>query len=128
MNGSPAVTVADINKDVILSTRGLRHGLDRRFSELAPITIKAGEIIQNSIRINELTPSKENASGSYVLIGMAQNSNSERFVVRTIVNEFSNEVESVDVLYAINAKKNLLRSMRPDSREARYPLQVLKSL
>lgn len=105
-DGSVSVYVKDVNGDVILSKKGLLHGLDRRFAELAPITVKAGEIIKNSIKINEVTPSKQEADASYILIGVAQNSKGELCVVRSVINKFSNELDAFDVLYAINAKKS----------------------
>ena len=40
-----------------------------------------------------------------MLIGVAKNANGDLFVVRSIVNQFDNELASMDVLYAINAKK-----------------------
>ena len=113
-DGSVSVHVNDINRDVVLGTAGLKHSLDRRMDVNASITLMAGEILQNSIQINELTPQKAEADESYVLIGAAINSDCELFVVRSVVNRFSNELASMDVLYAINAKKeNRLRSMRP---------------
>ena len=105
-DGSVSVYVKDVDVDVVLSKKGLLHGLDRRFQEIAPITVKAGEILQNSIKINELTPSKKEAEASYILIGVAQNSNGELCIVRSVVNKFSNELDTMDVLYAINAKKS----------------------
>ena len=113
-DGSVSVHVDDIGTDVVLSTNGLKHGLDRRFDVNAPVTLMAGHILQHSIRINELTPQHPNASGSYVLLGAAVDNSGEMYVVRSVVNSFGNELASMDVLYAINTKKgNQLRSMRP---------------
>ena len=103
--GSVSVRVNDINTDVILATNGLKHSMDRRTEVNGPVVVKAGEILQNSIRINELTPQKADAQESYVLIGAAQNNSGELYVVRSVINRFSNELSSMDVLYAINAKK-----------------------
>ena len=103
--GSVSVYVKDIGTDVVLATNGLKHSLDRRFGVNAPVVLKAGEILQNSIRINEMTPKKEGATASYVLIGAARNSAGELSVVRSVVNRFRNEVTSMDVLYAMSAKK-----------------------
>ena len=103
-DGSVSVHVNDIGEDVVLTTRGLRHGLDRRFDVNAPVTIKAGEILHNSIRINDLTPENENADSSYVLVGAARNSKGELYIVRSVVNKFKHDLISMDVLYAINAK------------------------
>ena len=103
-DGSISVHVNDIDSDVIMSTAGLRHSLDRRLEVNAPVVLKAGEILQNSIRINELTPQKAEASESYVLIGAAKSLDGQLYVVRSVVNKFKNELVSMDVLYAINAK------------------------
>jgi len=40
-----------------------------------------------------------------MLIGIAKNSVNEPFVVSFIVNKHTNEIQSIDVLYAVNAKK-----------------------
>ena len=104
-DGSVSVHVDDIDTDVILSKNGLKHSLDRRLDVNAPVVVKAGEIISNSIRINELTPQKAEAEESYVLIGAAKGDGGELYVVRSVVNRFSNELLSMDVLYAISAKK-----------------------
>ena len=106
-DGSVSVHVDDIDADVLLSTDGLRHGLrhtkDIRTNINAIVTLQAGEIIKNSIRINELIPSKQNAFGSFVLIGSARDGDGHLYIVRSVINQF--ELGSMDVLYAINAKK-----------------------
>lgn len=113
-DGSVSVRVEDIGVDVILGKDGLKHSLDRRMSENAPVVVKAGEILRNSIRINELNPRKAEIDESYVLIGAAKDANGELYIVRSVVNRLSNELTTMDVLYAINAKKeNRMRSMRP---------------
>lgn len=104
-NGNAVIHVDDMDTNVILSAKGLRHGLDRRFSVNAPVTLKAGEILKNAIRINELTPKKDTIDASYVLIGAAKNAKNEPYIVQFVVNRASNEVTSVDVLHSIGAKK-----------------------
>ena len=105
--GSVSVYVNDIDTDVLLSTDGLKHGLRRtkdiRANVNALVTLQAGEIIKNSIRVNELVPSKQNASGSFVLIGSARDGDGHLYVVRSVINQF--ELTSMDVLYAMNAKR-----------------------
>ena len=105
-NGNPVIHVADADLDVILGKNGLRHGLDRRLNVNAPVTLKAGEILANAIRVNELRPRKETITASYVLIGVAKNSRNEPYIVEFVVNQSTNEVTSVDVLYSVNAKTN----------------------
>lgn len=114
-NGNAVVRVADTGDEVILSAKGLRHGLDRRLNENAPVTLMAGEILHNSIRINELTPQHPDADGSYVLLGVGKTEQGTLYLVRSVVNKYSNALSSMDVLYAVSAKKeNRLRSMRPE--------------
>ena len=105
-NGNPVIHVADADLDVILGKNGLRHGLDRRLNVNAPVTLKAGEILANAIRVNELRPRKETITASYVLIGVAKNSRNEPYIVEFVVNQSTNEVTSVDVLYSVNSKTN----------------------
>lgn len=114
-NGNAVVRVADTGDEVILSAKGLRHGLDRRLNENAPVTLMAGEILHNSIRINELTPQHPDADGSYVLLGVGKTEQGALYLVRSVVNKYSKALSSMDVLYAVSAKKeNRLRSMRPE--------------
>lgn len=126
-DGSVSVLVDDISTDVFLSTDGLKHGL-RRYRGLlsdanAIVTVKAGEILKNSIRINKLTPSKVNATGSYVLIGAATDVNGNLYIVRSVVNQFNNELTAMDVLYAVNAKKEKLAALNAPRSTAK-PLSV----
>lgn len=126
--GSVSVHVDDIDTDVILSTKGLRHGLRRMGDPLSMpnyiVTVKAGEILKNSIQINEITPSDDNAKSSYILIGAARDVNGT-YVVRFVVNHFDNNVVAMDVLYAVNAKKELAATKSP--RLAAEPLSVTSS-
>lgn len=117
--GSVSVYVDDIGADVILGTDGLKHGLHRTKDAQNDanyiVTLKAGEIIKNSIKINETNPKKLNATGSYVLIGAAKNTSGDLYIVRSVVNQFKNELAAMDVLYAINAKKELAATKSPRS-------------
>ncbi len=103
-DGNVYVHVNDTDADVIISAKALRHGLDRRFTVNAPVTLKVGEILQNAVRVNELVPKLDTMDAPYVLMGAAKNKNNEPYIVQFVVNRVSNEVMSVDVLYAINAK------------------------
>lgn len=108
------VYVNDTGTEVMLSKRGLRHSLDRRLSIIAPVTENIGPIIKNSIRINELSPELDTIEKSYVLIGIAKNQNNEPYVVSFVVNRASNEVTSIDVLYAVNTKKEATALIEPE--------------
>ena len=103
--GGVVVYVDDIGSEVVLSRKSLEHGLDRRFSENLPATLKAGEILKNAIRVNELTPKIKTAKSAYVLIGAAKSPNGDLSIVEFVVNEFTNEVDTIEVLKSVNTKK-----------------------
>jgi len=104
-NGNAVVHVDDIDTDVIVPKRSLVHGLDRRMNTQAPVLMKIGEILKNSIRINELNPRSDDIKSSYVLVGVAQNQDGHLYIASFVVNKYSNEVTEIDVLYSANAKK-----------------------
>ena len=113
-DGSVSVYVDDIGTDVVIGKKGLLHGLHRgkELSTKATVPVKIGEILKNSIKINEATPKDSAADRTYVLIGCATD-NINTYVVRSIVNTFSSELQSVDVLYAVNTKKETAVSETP---------------
>lgn len=113
-NGNVYVHVNDTDADVVIRAKALRHGLDRRFTVNAPATLKVGEILQNAVRVNELVPKLDTVDATYVLMGAAKNKNNEPYIVQFVVNRASNEVMSVDVLYAINAKTEPAGSLSPE--------------
>lgn len=124
-----SVFVDDISTDVVIGTDGLKHSLNRgkdlQSHPVSFVTLKIGEILKNSIRINELTPSKESATSAYVLIGAAKSDSGDLYIVRSVVNGYSNEITSIDVLYAVNTKKESAVLDAP--RYAAKPLSVTDS-
>lgn len=115
-NGNAVIYVDDIKTDIIVSKSAIRHSLDRRLSINAPVVINVGNILKNSIRINELIPRSEHIEKSYALIGIAKNNNNEPYIVSFVVNRHSNEIQSIDVLYAVNAKKEVAALDEPEFR------------
>lgn len=113
-DGSVSVYVDDIGTDVVIGKKGLLHGLQRgkELSTKATVTVKIGEILKNSIKVNEATPKDSAADRTYVLIGCATD-NINTYAVRSIINTFSSELQSVDVLYAVNTKKETAVSETP---------------
>lgn len=103
-NGSAVVHVKDIGADVIIPRRSLVHGLDRRMNTQAPVLQKIGSILQNAVRINELTPRSERTQNTYVLIGAAKGTKGN-YIARFVINSESDEVSKINVLYSANAKK-----------------------
>ncbi len=112
--GNAVVYVKDIAMDVIVSKNGIRHSLDRRLNLLAPVLLNVGEILTNSVRINEMTPKNENINETYVLIGAAKNIKNEPYIVSFVVNQATNEVDSVNVLYSVNTKTDLMKTIKKE--------------
>ena len=103
-NGNALVYVNDIGRDVLVGKKALAHGLDRRASTQAPVLAKIGDVLKNAVKVNELSPRSESIKESYVLVGAAR-SETGLYVASFVVNQHSNEITSIDVLYAANAKK-----------------------
>lgn len=103
-NGNALVYVNDIGKDVLVGKKAISHGLDRRTSTQAPVLAKIGDVLKNAVRVNELNPRSESIKESYILVGAAR-SEAGLYVASFVVNRHSNEITSIDVLYAANAKK-----------------------
>lgn len=103
-NSNGEVFVKDVGRDVAISKASVRHGIDRRIEIQAPVLIHIGEIIRNSIEVNQLIPKKNTASGSYILLGVAKDSDNI-YVVSSVVNRYTNSIDSIDVLYSANIKK-----------------------
>lgn len=127
--GFVEVYVDDIGRDVVIGTEGLKHGLRRsrniQNSDIAIVTLNSGEIIKNSVKVNELVPARNSADSAYVLIGCSFDSAGNFYVVRSLINSFTDTLDSIDVLYAINTKKESAALNAP--RFAVNPLSVTDS-
>ncbi|MBR5782917.1 MAG: hypothetical protein IKY33_01680 [Clostridia bacterium] len=104
-NGNVLIYVDDLETNVMMSKKGLRHSLDKRFDLIAPFTVKAGEIIKNAILLNEADPLNKNVTDDLVLVSLAKNQDNKPIVVRFMVDRITNELNEVDILHAIDIKK-----------------------
>ena len=103
------VYVSSIDKDVLIGKQGLTHGLSHGATETALATMKIGELLKNSIAVNELnarTTNKSSTDMSYVLIAVGKNK-TDSFIVRMVVDKTTSEVTQISTfgLYSIRAKK-----------------------
>ena len=116
------VYIPDIDRNVLVGKKGLAHSLSRNAEATALVTTKIGDILKNSIRINELYP-RYDTSGGYVLLGIAADKNKNYYPVRTVVNKYSSVegVEVLDVLYAVKAQKRKDQS----SNETKLPAEAV---
>ena len=100
------VHVGDIGLDVLLSKKGMVHGIARS-QETAFAVMKIGDVLKNSVAMNELNGSaKRKAEMSYVLLGACRDSEN-LYVVRSVVSKVENDVTEIDVyqLSAVKGKK-----------------------
>lgn len=104
-SGNAVVYIKDTDTDVIVTEKSIRHGLDRRINNQAPVIEKLGEVLSNSVKVNELIPRTENTEKTFVYVGAAKDTYNRLYIATFIVNRNTNELESYDVLYAANAKK-----------------------
>lgn len=100
------VRVDDIKIDVLIGAKGMQHGLARS-EETAMAVMKIGDILKNSVAINELNGSTERQTEmSYVLLGACKDSENV-YAVRTTVSKLNNNVTDIDIfqLGAVKGKK-----------------------
>lgn len=105
-NGTPMMYVNDLGKYVIVGKKGLEHGLDRRVAQQSSVIANIGDILNNSIVVNEAHPKREGVKNTWILLGMATDSNGMPVYVRSVVNQSTNELEEVNSLYSVYGKKN----------------------
>lgn len=103
------VYVEDLGVDVLLAKNGMQHGWQRS-EETALSMVKIGDILKNSIAINELKASAERKTRmSYVLLGACQDGTNV-YAVRTVVSKMDNAVVQIDIfqLGAVKSKKTTI--------------------
>jgi hypothetical protein len=97
-------------EEIAISKRGLKHSLDRR-SAVALATLNIGEIVQNALRVNEMSPRNEHVAVSYPMVGYASDANGNKYAVLLVVNRNNDSYPTIDgvsvyeTLYSHNAKK-----------------------
>ena len=103
----------DLGRNVKVSSKSIHHGLNRKSENNAIASIALPQYFSEAICINELAPRDYN-NKSYVMLGMF-NYNDTDYYVRMVVDERNNvcEIEDINVLYAINAKKRPAANSRP---------------
>lgn len=100
------VRIDDVGLDVLLSKNALEHGIPRS-EETALAVMKIGDVLKNSIAVNELNGSDERKTQmSYVLLGACKDTKN-LYVVRSVVSKMKNEVTEIDIyqLGAVKGKK-----------------------
>ena len=84
----------------------MTHGFARS-QETAFAVMKSGDVLKNSVAVNELNGSaKRKTEMSYVLLGACRDSEN-LYVVRSVVSKLENNVTEIDVyqLSAVKGKK-----------------------
>ena len=100
------VRVDDIGLDVLLSKNGMTHGIARS-QETAFAVMKIGDMLKNSVAVNELNGSTTRKTEmSYVPLGACRDSENI-YAVRSVVSKLKNDVTEIDVyqLSAVKGKK-----------------------
>ncbi len=87
------------------------------------VTEKIGEVLSNSIRINELTPDDlDNTESTYVRIGAARSKKGDLYIAEFIINKTTNEMEMYSIMHSVNAKKEPAASLPVGEQESPTPL------
>ncbi len=100
------------SKKIAVRPSAIGHGLDRR-TNVAVVSGKIGELLQNAVSVNEMS-SRSNVAyvnKSYPMVAIASDETGAKYAVLLIVNDVEGKIpELVDlsvseVLYSVNAKK-----------------------
>lgn len=103
---------ADTGRDVMVSEKSIRHGLNRKYANNAIASANIGDLIENAILVNEHEAREGNPEGGiYISAGIM---NDKIYVCRIITND-GDVAESFEVMYALNAKKEPDLRYRTDS-------------
>ncbi len=112
---------ADIGKDVLLGARGITHGLLGDNSDIAAkIALNVGDILTNSIAVNELNgrvTKRLKTDMSYVLLGVCKDSKGT-YAVRTVVGKLSNKIESMDIFQVTAVKGSMVTKKNPSTSQS----------
>jgi hypothetical protein len=111
--------VNDIDRNVILGYSSLSHGLGQNLDETAKVLLKIGEILSNSISLNELNgriKGGTNVEMSYVLLGYALDQRNNAYIARIVVDKLTDEVSGFETyrLSAVRAKEKTGRIRSPE--------------
>lgn len=112
------VYAPDIGQDVIIGNKRLKHGLSRGADVTAKVTMNIGDILTNSIAINELKgrvakgKTQPSTDMSYVLLGLCKDSKNT-YAVRTVVGKLSNQIESMDIFQVTAIKGSVVTKKNP---------------
>lgn len=95
-----------LNNNIEITNDGLKHGLRRlsRSGNNIAATVNIPAMIEKAIVINETSGERNNANSGFVMVGIFKK-DSELFVTRFTINHYTNELEDVDVMYAMTTKK-----------------------
>lgn len=113
-NGN-SIYVNDLSTEVVFGKNGITHGLRRNKNNYI-VSEKIGEILKNSIRINELKPREDTPNGSYITMGIATDEIGDLyptiFIIKKNIGHEKDTVENIEVLsvYSSNSKKIELRA------------------
>jgi len=103
------VYVPSIGKDVLVGKKGLDHGLSHGATSTALATMSIGDLLTQSIAINELdgrNGRKKTTDMSYVLLAAGKNK-TDSYVTRIVVDKTTHQVTQISSfdLYAVRTKK-----------------------
>ena len=99
----------DTGNDILINRKGIEHGLYRKYEKNAVAYANIGDIIENAILINEHSAREGGAEGN-IYLGAGRYGN-ELYLCRIITNE-ENSVEDLEVMYALNTKKESVAHYR----------------
>ena len=103
---------------MLIGKKGLDHGLSHGASDTALSTMRIGDLLSNSVAVNELegrNDRNKTTEMSYVLLAVGKNK-ADSYVTRIVVDKTTDEVTEISTfgLYSVRTKKGELLSPSGD--------------
>ena len=115
----------DTGNDILVNKDSVTHGLYRKYERNAVAYANIGDLAENAILINRHAARDGGAEGNVYL--SAGRMDGDMYLCRIITNE-NNTVENLEVMYALNAKKNRSRITASESLTSSYPIPIPQSV
>ncbi len=102
----------DTDADILINASSISHGLYRKYQNNAIAASNIGSLIENAILVNKhIAREGMNEGGVYLSVGKDSDN---VYVCRIITNE-NNVMQDIEVMYALNTKKESVAHYRLDS-------------
>lgn len=106
--GRTVVHNEDTDRDIVVGKPGIGHGLDRKFTDTAIVSMHLAEYLKNAVKINEAIPDKRRTYDSDILLGYGESGTGDKMPAYFVVSKLTTGEERLvefGSLYSLRGKK-----------------------